>query len=426
MNEPIMLTALDLDYQGQGVCRYQDKVVFVKGMLKGETGLVRLLKDKKSYFIGELLNLKTRSNQRVDVSNPDDLHYAPLLHLSVPAQLEWQQKITEETFRKIAKMDVSIDPILYDKRDLGYRNKITLHVVKTDRLKIGVFAPQSHRLYPVKQMVLAENVIQKTLDKLNEIFQIIALQDDTLKHITIRSHQQKVMIIFSTTQKTWIEKDTILAHLNLPFITSIYQNILETDFENMGKDSIRLYGEEAIDIHFGGLKYPLKPGAFFQVNTPVALKMYEKVKTLITGRSVIDAYAGMASIGQFISSAVDQVYAIESNHDAVESALISIENNQINNVEVIENDVALAIEQYLSKVDTIVFDPPRSGLDDTTKALLLEKPVSEIIYVSCDLKTLVRDINTLKTIYKVTSVTPVKMFFHTVETETIVRLEMNK
>jgi 23S rRNA (uracil1939-C5)-methyltransferase len=92
-------------------------------------------------------------------------------------------------------------------------------------------------------------------------------------------------------------------------------------------------------------------------------------------------------------------------------------------VEVIENDVALAIEQYLSKVDTIVFDPPRSGLDDTTKALLLEKPVSEIIYVSCDLKTLVRDINTLKTIYKVTSVTPVKMFFHTVETETIVRLE---
>lgn len=423
MNEPIMLTALDLDYQGQGVCRYQDKVVFVKGMLKGEIGLVRLLKDKKSYFIGELLNLKTRSNQRVDVSNPDDLHYAPLLHLSIPAQLEWQQKITEETFRKIAKMDVSIDPILYDKRDLGYRNKITVHVVKQERLRIGVFASQSHRLYPIKHMILAADVIQKALDKLNEVFQMVSLQDDTLKHITIRSHQQKVMIIFCTTQRTWVEKDTILPHLNLPFITSIYQNILDSDFENLGKESILLYGEEALEIQFGGLKFPVKPGAFFQVNTPVALKMYEKVKALITGKNVIDAYAGMASIGQFISSNVNQVYAIESNHDAVESAKLSIENNRIRNVEVIENDVALAIEQYLSKADTIVFDPPRSGLDDTTKAMLLEKPVSEIIYVSCDLKTLVRDINSLKTIYKVTSVTPVKMFFHTVETETIVRLE---
>lgn len=418
-----MLTALDLDYQGQGVCRYQDKVVFVKGMLKGETGLVRILKDKKSYFIGELLNLKTRSNQRVDVENPDDLHYAPLLHLSISAQLEWQQKITEETFRKIAKMDVSIDPILYDKRDLGYRNKITVHIQKQDRLKIGVFAQQSHRLYPIKHMILAADVIQKTLDKLNEIFQIVSLQDDSLKHITIRSHQQKVMLIFSTTQKTWVEKDIILSHLNLPFITSIYQNILETDFENLGKESILLYGEESLEINFGGLKFPVKPGAFFQVNTPVALKMYEKVKALITGKNVIDAYAGMASIGQFISSDVLQVYAIESNHEAVESAKLSIVNNQINNVSVIENDVSSAIEQYLSKSDTIVFDPPRSGLDDTTKAMLLEKPVSEIIYVSCDLKTLVRDINTLKTIYKVTSVTPVKMFFHTVETETIVRLE---
>ena len=103
MNEPIMLSALDLDYQGQGVCRYQDKVVFVKGMLKGETGLVRILKDKKSYFIGELLNLKTRSNQRVDVSNPDDLHYAPLLHLSVPAQLEWQQKSPKKRSERLRK-----------------------------------------------------------------------------------------------------------------------------------------------------------------------------------------------------------------------------------------------------------------------------------------------------------------------------------
>ena len=423
MNEPIMLTALDLDYQGQGVCRYQDKVVFVRGMLKGETGLVRILKDKKSYFIGQLANLKTISVLRVNVDNPDDLHYAPLLHLNTNAQLEWQQKITEDTFKKIAKMDVQVDPIIYDKRDFGYRNKITVHVQKVDRLRLGVFAPSSNRLYPLNQMVLASDAIQKALNKLNEIFEMIPLQDDVLKHITIRNHQQKVMLIFSTTQKVWSEKNAILHHLNLPYITSIYQNILDNDFENLGKESILLSGEPTLEVTFGGLRFPIEPSAFFQVNLPVALKMYEKVKSLIQGKIVIDAYAGMASIGQFIASDVDKVYAIESNHDAVKSAIQSIKDNNIRNIEVIENDVELAIEQYLGVADTIVFDPPRSGLDDVTKALLLDKPVNEIIYVSCDLKTLVRDINTLKTRYKVTSVTPVKMFFHTVETETIVRLE---
>ncbi|MCU0105291.1 23S rRNA (uracil(1939)-C(5))-methyltransferase RlmD [Acholeplasma vituli] len=423
MKEPVMLTALDLDYQGQGVCRYQEKVVFVKGMLKGETGLVRITKDKKTYFIGELINLKTTSMLRVNVDNPDDLHYAPLLHLNVQSQLDWQQKITEETFRKIAKMDVSIDPILCDNRDRHYRNKVTLHVAKLDTLKMGVFEPGSNRLYPVKHMVLASDPIQKVILKLNEIFKMVQLQDDTLKHITLRSFQQKVMLIFGTTKPEWSEKDIFLSHLSLPIISSIYQNILDNDYENMGKTSILLFGDETLEVNLGNLKFSLKPQAFFQINTPIALRMYEKVKSLIKGKVVIDAYAGMASIGQFISDRVDRVYAIESNHEAILSAEIALEENRIRNVQLIESDVSLAIERYLPLADTIVFDPPRSGLDDHTKQLLLTHLVPEIIYVSCDLKSLVRDINMLKAHYRVTSVTPVKMFYHTIETETIVRLE---
>lgn len=423
MIEPIMLTVLDLDYQGQGVCRYQEKVVFVKGMLKGETGLVRITKDKKTYLIGELVNLKTISPQRVNVDTPEDLYYAPLRHLETTAQLSWQQKITEDTFRKIAKMDVHVDPIVFDKRDTQYRNKITLHVVKKDTLKLGVFAPGTNRLYPVKQMILASDAIQKVLNKLNEIFGMIPLMDDTLKHITLRCHQQNVMVIFGTTTEKWQEKQLFLTHLNNPQIVSIYQNVLDTDYENMGQKSILLQGEPELELSFGPLKFPLKPAAFFQINLPIALKMYEKVKSLIRGQIVIDAYAGMASIGQYIASSVEQVYAIESNHDAVLSAKQALELNQISNVEIIEGDVDIALETYIVQADTIVFDPPRSGLDDHTKALLLNHPVSEIIYVSCDLKTLVRDINTLKTHYKVTSVTPFKMFFHTIETETVVRLE---
>ena len=66
----------------------------------------------------------------------------------------------------------------------------------------------------------------------------------------------------------------------------------------------------------GNLTYEVGPVSFFQVNEPVGMLMYDYIKKHLVGKTVIDAYAGMATISQYLDKD-KTIYAIESNKDAV-------------------------------------------------------------------------------------------------------------
>ena len=51
------------------------------------------------------------------------------------------------------------------------------------------------------------------------------------------------------------------------------------------------------------------------------------------------------------------------------------------------------------KPDVVIFDPPRSGLDNQTIDLLLSKKVKKIIYISCNPSTLAKNLKTLSKQY---------------------------
>ena len=142
-------------------------------------------------------------------------------------------------------------------------------------------------------------------------------------------------------------------------------------------------------------------------------------------KNVLDAYAGMATIGQFLGQAFN-VVAIESNHDAVIQAKDQINKNQLKNITIIEGDVNIEIKNYIDQMDSIVFDPPRSGLDSDTVELLLAHDIKQIIYVSCDIKTLTRDLKMLSSRYDIISITPFRMFPSTDHVETITLLSKNR
>ena len=65
-NEQIVLTVDEVNDTGDGIGRVEGFVVFVKGMLPGETGLVQIIKVKSSYAIGRLLSLEVSSESRVE------------------------------------------------------------------------------------------------------------------------------------------------------------------------------------------------------------------------------------------------------------------------------------------------------------------------------------------------------------------------
>ncbi|MCK9493375.1 MAG: 23S rRNA (uracil(1939)-C(5))-methyltransferase RlmD [Acholeplasmataceae bacterium] len=413
----MILECIDLDFNGKGVCKKDGFVYFIENLLKGEVAEVKITETKKNFGFGEVIKYERKSPYR---THDFPLSYANLYHLDNQIQLDYQQELTKETFKKISHIEVNVEKIITDNKPFFYRNKITLQVKKVgNQLKLGSFENKSHQLEVLESHLLADEVINKGIQQLNSLFDKYVFMDESLKRITLRSNHKDLMIIFTTTTEKWNEKELILNEITA---YSIYQNILDDQTENLGRVSILLKGNPTLPLELLGLQFRLYPTGFFQTNYAVTELLYKRVLEEIKPITYLDAYAGAAIIGQIISKKAKQVFSVDINQDSIQSANESIQLNKLHNVEAILGDVEEKMNQL--EVEGIIFDPPRSGLSKKIIDTILSKSFEQIIYISCNLRTLARDLNLLLTKYQIKYIIPVKMFYQTTETETIVVLDI--
>lgn len=189
-----------------------------------------------------------------------------------------------------------------------------------------------------------------------------------------------------------------------------------------------LVGKQAITERLFDLEFDISPFSFFQTNTLGAEKLYQAISEgadLSPRDTVLDAYCGMGTIGQYLARFCQKVVGIESHPSAIEDALKSAGKNRIGNIsfykgraEQILNDQLKAGGKY--QFDVIVVDPPRAGMHpDALKALIAHNP-AKLVYVSCNTATFARDLGELlKAGYDLRTVQPVDMFPHTPHIETV-------
>ncbi|MCI5051998.1 MAG: 23S rRNA (uracil(1939)-C(5))-methyltransferase RlmD [Simkaniaceae bacterium] len=178
-------------------------------------------------------------------------------------------------------------------------------------------------------------------------------------------------------------------------------------------------------------KYAYSPSAFFQPNPTQAQRLYEKAFEMVgleKSDTVFDLYCGIGSIGMSAAPFVDQVIGIEINPYSVWDAKANIENNDVQNMVVFRGDVPeLLKREELSayEPDVVIVDPPRSGLDPKTMAILREWSAKKILYISCNPKTQAEDVAILTQggRFTVQGVCPVDQFPHTPHIENIVVLK---
>jgi 23S rRNA (uracil1939-C5)-methyltransferase len=164
--------------------------------------------------------------------------------------------------------------------------------------------------------------------------------------------------------------------------------------------------------------------SFFQVHTAQAATMFQTALSWVdlTGKTVIDAYAGVGIIGMLASQTAASVIGIESVTAAIHEAKQNIERNGITNMTMRQGLVELVLPK-LDSADVFVLDPPRSGMDAQTIDTLLTTPPKEILYFSCDPGTLSRDLKKLLTVYSIKQLQSFDMFSQTYHVETAVLLE---
>ncbi len=174
----------------------------------------------------------------------------------------------------------------------------------------------------------------------------------------------------------------------------------------------------------------LSPRSFFQLNTKQAQKLYRIVADMVGDNNdlLVEAYSGVGAISPYVKDKAKEIIGIEEVKDAVVNANENAKANGAKNVSFLCADAADKLT-YLAKkrkIDTLIVDPPRSGLDDAMLYCVLKSKIQRVIYVSCNPATLGKNLAILKDRYVVERIQPVDMFPDTQHVETVVLLSHKK
>ena len=353
-----------MDHFGNGIGNINGKIIFVKGALPGETVDVTINKDKKSFMEGTINTIIYKSSKRVE---PFCKYFGvcggcSLCHLNYENTLEYKK---ERVKNILSKFDIPKINVIRNENDLYYRNKIELKIVDG---KLGFYEKSTHNLIEIKEC----KVTKKSINKSFEFVKNMKLEN---ANVTIRAnYNDEVLIIIDSK-----EKPVILNPEDYKIVGIVLNDKC-------------IYGQDNFMEKINNLFFTVSYNSFFQVNNYINLELFNLIKENIVGKTVLDLYSGVGTLSIVASKVVDKVYSIEVTQNAVKNALINAKINKCDNINFILGKVEDKIGFINDKIDTIIVDPARAGLDKKTIEVINNICPQRIIYVSCDTQSLANNL----------------------------------
>ena len=381
------------DHFGRGLGKLDNKVIFIDKALPDELVDIEITNNKKNYLEGKITEIIKESDSRVKPKCPlfNKCGGCNFLHTTYETEKNFKLEKGIELLGKVDKF--------YETKSLNYRNKVTLHIKNN---KIGLYQENSNKIIEVDYCYLLDNTINKVIKDLNKI--------------DFNNYEATRVIIKSNQDKTLLDIDS---NIDNNFLNTF--NYVDTIISNKKIVKGKGFIEEVIDNKI----FKITSEAFFQVNKEGLENINKVIQDFLNNKTinkVLDLYSGTSLWGILVSDKVREVTSIEINREECLNAKENIKKNNINNIKVINGDVANYIDKF-HDIDLVIIDPPRSGLDKKTREYLKKINSKYIIYVSCDMQTLKRDLIDLNENYKVDNINLVDMFRGTYHCEVVMILE---
>ena len=431
------LTVKKTGINGEGIAYYDHKPVFIDGALPGETVLAEITEQKATYAKAQLQKILVRSPERVRpvCRYQKECGGCPLMSFSQKAQRETKISLLSEALYKYGNVKSHFIRALHEApRQTGYRNQFKLPVHSEDgKLVTGMYAAGSNRFVAIDRCEIHDPALEKARTEVLNVLNrhgFPAWDPKTsagLRYLIMRIMNGKIQCTL-VTGRNEIPEELTADLSRIKGMAGIFQSVqtAKKAAEIFGSRPKLLYGENFLEVQTGDVSISLSPQSFFQLNTEQAMELYKTAVSKIDRCDVLaEAYCGVGAMSFLAAEKAKKIIGIENVRDAVDNANETARKYGFDHITFMHADAAEGLRKTAEteKIDCILMDPPRSGLDDEMISAVLEAAPKKIIYISCNPATLGKNLKLLKHNYHVVTVIPFDLFPQTPHIESVTVLE---
>ena len=404
---------IDILQDGRGVARTESKTAFVEGAVYGEVCNIKVNNEKKNFFEAE--KIKTLKKSPYYRKPPCPYFYecggCSIMDINYKSQIELKKNLIKNALLKSAKINIEELEII-ESKEFSYRNKIRLQITKEGKLAYN--KKYSNELVEIKDCLLAKDLIRENLGQIENITKEISKKyQNGLEEITIRATDKEILLNIKI-------KDAKI----IPYIKNQYKNSTYNINLINKKENINISGKNHLIYNLLGKKFKITMNDFYQVNDNMTEKLYKTAKEFLgENQKVLDLFCGSATSSIAING--DKVVGIEINKNAIKDAKENAKENGLKDYKFIAKNANYIDDKFIKKekIDAIVVDPPRAGLDKEIIKTIAKTKINKIVYISCNPQTLARDINRFQNKgYKLEKIKGCDMFSETMHVETVALL----
>ncbi|AVL94800.1 putative RNA methyltransferase [Moumouvirus australiensis] len=330
-----------------------------------------------------------------------------------------------------------------------YRNKLRFDIgFSVDgKITIGYAIPK--RISKERYIYDSKNMLHLH-PKMKDI--IYWLEDHLNKSIKPwYSLEHNKSILYSCTIRTSFNTNDSMLILNTNYSNYHGQEIIQyfTEIDSSRFDELNILikfsdnyhiirGKDYIYEKLNNYLFKISSESFFQVNTYATELLYGTIKQLVLkyfnkcdNNILFDLCCGTGTIGTYVADIFTQIIGIDIKSSSISDAIINQKINNINNAhficapieEVLDNVINDMRIKYDNPNFFAIVDPPRTGMHGDVQNVINNcEGLNYLIYVSCNVATLKRDMKILSNCFDPIETIYVDLFPHTSHCEVIMVL----
>lgn len=445
-NEYYDVTFVDMTHDGMGICKVDGFTLFVANALKGEVAKIKVTKLNENFGFARLIEITHKSPFRKE---PICDHFSEcggcnLMHMNYQMQLDFKKYRTAETLRRLGKVETKVNETVGMLNPYYYRNKAVIPFGEENgKMIAGLYKSRSHDIIDMKRCYIIPKIttdlvkfLKNLMVELNIPAYNEAMGTGVLRHVVIRTsnYYDDISVTLVTLTPKLPKKDIIVKRLVSRYkrvVSVVHNHNPNSTNVVLGKKSKVLFGEDYIRDEINSVRFKISHRSFYQVNPVQTEELYQKAieyAEVTTNDIVIDAYCGIGTIGLSVAKYCKNVLGVEIVKQAIVDANANAEENNIKNAKFVVGKAEDVIQTWSNyNVNVLFVDPPRKGCDKKFLDTICEMKIPKIVYISCNVATLARDLNILQAAgYEVQEVTPFDMFPQTSHIETVVKIRYKR